>query len=179
MCLRVAAAARLGHAAGGEVTMRDEVETERRGRAPRGYLGATDASGRPLEATLVDMVFPEQTNHYGTLFGGVALALMDKAAFVVASRYARRSVVTACSERINFERPIREGHLVEAHARLVETGRTSITVEVELWGEDLLSGDRWLSTTGRMVMVALDSQGQPTPVPSLRLEEMPGEGGDS
>ena len=147
-----------------------EAEMERRRKAPEGYLGATDAEGRPLEAAIVDMVFPEQTNHYGTLFGGVALALMDKAAFVVASRYARRSVVTACSERVNFERPIREGHLVEAHARLVGTGRTSLTVEVELWGEDLLTGDRWLATTGRMVMVALDSQGQPTSVPPLREE---------
>ena len=47
------------------------------------------------EARLIEMVFPQQTNHYGTLFGGQALALMDKAAFVVASRYARRTVVTA------------------------------------------------------------------------------------
>ena len=47
------------------------------------------------EATLLEMVFPDHTNHLGTLFGGQALAWMDKAAFIVASRHARRIVVTA------------------------------------------------------------------------------------
>jgi acyl-CoA hydrolase len=40
------------------------------------------------------MVFPNQTNHYGTLFGGDALRLMDMAAFVTASRHARKCVIT-------------------------------------------------------------------------------------
>ncbi len=78
------------------------------------------------------MVFPEQTNHYGTLFGGEALAWMDKAAFIVASRYARRTVVTASSEKCNFHVPVRQGQLVELVARIVATGKTSITVDVEL-----------------------------------------------
>ncbi|HUA26645.1 MAG TPA: acyl-CoA thioesterase [Steroidobacteraceae bacterium] len=70
--------------------------------------------GRIREARMIEMVFPGETNHYGTLFGGRALALMDKAAFVAASRYARRSVVTACSERIDFHVPVREGQLMLA-----------------------------------------------------------------
>ncbi len=51
-------------------------------------------AGRITETRLMEMVFPGQANHYGTLFGGQALALMDKAAFMVASRYARLPVVT-------------------------------------------------------------------------------------
>ena len=58
---------------------------------------------RPTELSMVEMVFPDHTNHYGTLFGGQALAMMDKAAFVVASRYARRAIVTASSERVDFQ----------------------------------------------------------------------------
>jgi acyl-CoA hydrolase len=45
----------------------------------------------PRETRIVEMVFPNQTNHYGTLFGGDALRLMDMAAFVTASRHAPRS----------------------------------------------------------------------------------------
>ena len=45
------------------------------------------------------MVFPDQANHYGTLFGGAALCLMGKAAFVAASRRARRAVVMAGSDK--------------------------------------------------------------------------------
>ena len=52
------------------------------------------------EARLLEMVFPDHANHLGTLFGGQALAWMDKAAFIAASRYARRTVVTARSEQL-------------------------------------------------------------------------------
>ncbi|MCS6856076.1 MAG: acyl-CoA thioesterase [Sandaracinaceae bacterium] len=128
---------------------------------------------RPTEARLIEMVFPEQTNHYGTLFGGQALALMDKAAFIAASRYARRTVVTASSERVDFHVPIRQGQLVELIARVVGTGRTSMQVEVELYAEDLLSGDRKLATKGRFVLVALDAHGSPTPVPPLSNCSLP------
>jgi RNA polymerase sigma-70 factor (ECF subfamily) len=62
----------------------------------------TSNSAGPQETRIVEMVFPNQTNHYGTLFGGAALRLMDMAAFVAASRHARRPVVTASSERIDF-----------------------------------------------------------------------------
>ncbi|MEM1032868.1 MAG: acyl-CoA thioesterase [Myxococcota bacterium] len=113
------------------------------------------------------MVFPGQTNHYGTLFGGEALAMMDKAAFIAASRYARRTVVTASSEKTDFHVPIHQGQLVELKARVVATGSTSLQVEVDLIGEDLLTGVRQLGTRGRFVLVALDERGKPTRVPPL------------
>lgn len=126
----------------------------------------------PTECRLVEMVFPQQTNHYGTLFGGQALALMDKAAFICASRYARRTVVTASSEKCDFHVPVRQGQLVELIARIIATGRTSLTVEVDLYAEDLLTGDRQLGTRGRFVMVALDAHEKPAVVPAL--EDQPG-----
>lgn len=124
-------------------------------------------AGAIVELRLLDMVFPEQTNHYGTLFGGQALALMDKAAFMLASRYARATVVTASSEKVDFHVPVRQGQLVELVARITATGRTSITIEVDLHAEDLLTGDRTLGTRGRFVLVALDAHGRPREVPAL------------
>ncbi|WP_024892150.1 acyl-CoA thioesterase [Luteimonas huabeiensis] len=119
------------------------------------------------EARMLEIVFPDHTNHLGTLFGGTALAWMDKAAFIAASRYARRTVVTARSEQVDFKLPIRQGQLVETIARVAAVGRTSMQVEVELVAEDLLSGERELCTRGHFVMIALDADGQPTPVPPL------------
>lgn len=110
------------------------------------------------------MVFPNQANHYGTLFGGDALRLMDMAAFVAASRHARRPVVTASLERIDFHVPVRQGQLAEVIGRVSRTGRTSIAVEVELWAEDLLTGARKLSTRGSFVLVAVDQNGRPLPL---------------
>jgi acyl-CoA hydrolase len=119
------------------------------------------------ETRMVDMVFPDQTNHYGTLFGGQALRLMDMSAFITASRYARRTVVTASSERVDFHTPVLQGQLVELVGRVVATGRTSLTVDVELFAEDLLSGARQLCTRGRFILVALDAERRPTAVPPL------------
>jgi len=124
----------------------------------------TSDSRAPSETRIVEMVFPNQTNHYGTLFGGDALRLMDMAAFVTASRHARRPVVTASSERIDFRVPVRQGQLVEVVGRVVGTGKTSLTIEVELWAEDLLSGKRELCTKGSFVLVAVDVHGRPAPI---------------
>ena len=122
---------------------------------------------RAAETRIVEMVFPDQTNHYGTLFGGHALRLMDQAAFISASRYCRSTVVTACSERVDFHTPVQQGELVELVARVIAVGKTSVKVEVQLFAEQLLSGKRQLCTRGCFVLVALDSQGRPKGVPHL------------
>ena len=122
---------------------------------------------RAAETRIVEMVFPDQTNHYGTLFGGHALRLMDQAAFISASRYCRSTVVTACSERVDFHTPVQQGELVELVARVIAVGKTSVKVEVQLFAEQLLSGRRQLCTRGRFVLVALDDRGQPARVPRL------------
>ncbi len=117
-------------------------------------MTTSNAAG-PRETRIVEMVFPNQTNHYG---------MMDMAAFVTASRHARKPVVTASSERIDFHVPVRQGQLAEVVGRVISTGRTSLTVEVELWAEDLLSGRRELCTKGSFVLVAVDEHGRPAPI---------------
>jgi acyl-CoA hydrolase len=121
----------------------------------------------PTEVRMVAIVFPNDTNHMGTLFGGQALAWMDKAAFLAAARYSRRTVVTARSDQVDFKLPIRLGQMVETIGRVVEVGRSSMRVEVELIAEDLLSGKRELCTRGHFVMIALGADGKPTPVTPL------------
>lgn len=118
----------------------------------------------PSEARLWEIVFPDHANHLGTLFGGQALAWMDKAAFIAATRYARRTVVTARSEQVDFHVPVRQGQLVELIARVVETGRSSMRVEVELHTEDAKAGTRQLCTRGHFVMIALDEDRKPAVV---------------
>ena len=121
-------------------------------------------SEAPREARLWEIVFPDHANHLGTLFGGQALAWMDKAAFVAATRYARRTVVTARSEQVDFHVPVRQGQLVELIARVVGVGRSSMRIEVELHTEDPYEGTRQLCTRGHFTMIALDAGGRPAPV---------------
>lgn len=112
----------------------------------------------PLPTTpatrLAELVFPSQTNHHGTLFGGAALALMDRAAYIAATRLVRGTVVTAAVEAADFRRPVLPGQLAEVTAQIVKIGSTSITVETELVAEDLLSGQRERAVGGRFIMVA-------------------------
>ncbi|MFZ5656290.1 MAG: acyl-CoA thioesterase [Pseudomonadota bacterium] len=126
-------------------------------------------SDPPRQARLWEIVFPDHTNHLGTLFGGQALAWMDKAAFVAATRYAKRTtVVTARSEQVDFHVPVRQGQLVELVARVVDVGRSSMRVEVELNTEDPQAATRHLCTRGHFTMIALDSNGRPAPVEPFR-----------
>lgn len=136
----------------------------REGAEPQGLSGAEPSvSELPgPEVRMASMVFPQHTNHYGTLFGGEAMRLMDEAAFLAASRWTRCAVVTVASERVEFRVPIHRGELVETVARVVAAGRTSVTVEVELIAEDLRSGERRHATSGRFTLVAVDADGRPT-----------------
>lgn len=129
-----------------------------------------------MSVTLIDMVFPGDANHHGTLFGGVGLAHLDKVAFLAAARHARRHTVTAGCERIDFAAPARIGEMVEATGRVARVGRTSMGVEVELWAEAPVSGERRLCTRGVFNMVAPREAGQGDlpPVPDKREE--PGDG---
>jgi len=121
-------------------------------------------SDAPRAGSLIEIVYPEDTNSQGTLFGGHALSLMDRLAFIVASRFTRRPVVTACSEKVEFRGPVRQGELVELTGEVIHVGRTSLRLRIDMHREDLLSGDRSLCTTGEFVMVAVDGDGRPTPI---------------
>ena len=116
------------------------------------------------EIRLVDVVFPDRANHYGTLFGGNALQLMGKAAFIAATRRARQHVVMASADNMIFDEPVRVGELVECVASVARVGRSSMTVEVDLIHEDSLSGLRRSAVRGTFEMVAVDVNGRPAPV---------------
>jgi len=117
--------------------------------------------------TLTKIVMPGQTNARGTLFGGVALAMMDEAAAIVALRHARSSVVTAHVHSVDFKAPIYQGEAAEVTARLSSVGRTSMRVALEMYGEDLRTGQRRFCTSAEFVFVAMGEDGKPFVVPPL------------
>jgi acyl-CoA hydrolase len=116
-------------------------------------LGALGADGK---LRMVDMVFPMQTNHYGSLFGGDALKMMGRAAFIASTRHARRPMIMGTSDRIDFKSPIREGEMIELVSHVAMAGADSVLVAVELWAENLLTGERRHSATAKFTMVVLD-----------------------
>jgi len=125
---------------------------------------------KAVETILTEQVMLTYTNHYGTLYGGKLLELMDKAAFIATSRFAHSDTVTASSESVDFHHPIRFGDIMELAAKVIFTGHTSMVVRIHVFGEDRLKHERFLATTGYFNMVAVDEQGRPKEVPELIAE---------
>jgi len=119
---------------------------------------------------IMEVVFPNTTNHYGTMFGGKVLDLMDRAAFLAATRFSNQAMVTASTEHIDFYVPVKAGYIVELVAKVVYSGRTSLTVRVDLFSENPIKKQREHASQGYFHMVSVDENGKPVPVPDLKVD---------
>lgn len=123
------------------------------------------------EIRMTDIVLPNQTNNFAAMFGGEVMAIMDRAAAVAALRFCRLPVVTASSERIDFRTPIHARDIIEAVARVIYVGRTSMIVRVHIYAEDALIGEQRMCTTGYFSMVTVDIGKGKGLVPRLLLDD--------
>lgn len=121
---------------------------------------------RPRAGCFSTPIFPPQANQYGTLFAGEALSLMARAAVLAAADRAEGNVVMAASSGISFKAPVPVGQVLHLTARIVELGRTSLTICVE--GEAGALGDRQTQPVmeGLFKMVAVDDAGRPRALPA-------------
>lgn len=113
------------------------------------------------ETRIFKAVFPNTTNHYDTLFGGTALALMDEVAFITATRFSRKRMVTVCSDRVDFNRPIPAGTIIELIGKVTYVGRTSLKVNVEIFIEQMYDDYREKAIKGEFTFVAIDENKKP------------------
>ncbi|MDD3771020.1 MAG: acyl-CoA thioesterase [Weeksellaceae bacterium] len=115
--------------------------------------------------TIFKVVFPNTTNHYDTLFGGTAMNMMDEVAFIAATRFSRKKVVTISSDKIDFKEPIPAGTIVELTAEVVKIGTTSLKVKVDLFQEEMYKNTpQKKSISGVFTFVALDENNKKTKV---------------
>lgn len=119
-----------------------------------------------VRTSFQELVVPELTNHYGTLYGANALQMMGKAAFVCASRHARCPVVMAKADHIEFARPVKLGEIIDVRAQVVFQGRASLTIRVEVIADRPGDPDEQPSISGLFMMVAVDDKGLPMSIPS-------------
>lgn len=108
---------------------------------------------------------PGDVNFGGKVHGGSVMKWMDQAGYACAVGWCGGYAVTASVGGMSFLEPIRVGDLVEVSARVVLTGRTSISVAVEVDSIDLATRRRARTTRCVMVFVAVDEAGRPVEVP--------------
>ncbi|CAD0005778.1 acyl-CoA thioesterase [Flavobacterium salmonis] len=116
------------------------------------------------ETRIFKAVFPSTTNHYDTLFGGTALHLMDEVAFICATRFSRKKVVTISTGQIDFKKAIPAGTLIELVAKVDSVGRTSCKIHVDIFMEQMYSELRETVVSGTFSFVAVDENKKPTPI---------------
>ncbi len=115
---------------------------------------------RLAETRIFKAVFPNTTNHYDTLFGGMAMQLMDEVAFITATRFARKRMVTVSSDKIDFTKPIPAGTIIELIGSVNHIGNTSIKILVEIYIEEMYSFERQKAISGTFTLVAIDENKQ-------------------
>ncbi len=125
---------------------------------------------RPMSysrAELTQLVMPHMQNILGDLFGGHLMSLVDQAAAVAAIRHAGGAAVTASIDRVDFRERIPVGALVTCMATVDYVGNSSMDVTVEVFAENVPTGERRHTHTAHVVFVAIDQYGKPTRVPRL------------
>ncbi|UED77697.1 acyl-CoA thioesterase [Brevibacillus sp. DP1.3A] len=136
----------------------------------RGVTPQMMTEARPIQQSrtfLTDLVFPPDTNHHHTIFGGKVMAYVDKIACIAAMRHCRKPVVTASSDSFDFLAPIKTGEAINLEAYVTWTHKTSMEVFVRVEAENLLTGEKRMTARAYLTMIALDDQGKPTLVPNV------------
>ena len=113
---------------------------------------------------VVRRMLPSHANPSGAVFGGEILKACDEAAGIAAGRHARRRVVTAAIDAMEFVAPAQIGEVLTCKAAVNAVFGSSMEVGVRVEAEDLMTGDVRHTNSAYFVMVALDDEGSPVDV---------------
>ena len=115
------------------------------------------------EPVLRVMPMPSDVNASGDIFGGWIMAQVDIAGGIVSSRRAQGRVATVAVNSFVFKQPVLVGDLVSFYAEVERVGRTSVTVNVEVFAERGTPHHVVKVTEATLTYVAVDGSGRPRP----------------
>ena len=121
----------------------------------------------PSEHELVLKVIPMpgDCNANGDIFGGWVMAQVDLAGSVIPARHAQGRMATVAVNEFVFKQPVRVGDILSFFASLTRIGRTSITVQVEVYAERFQAQGQYIKVTeASLTYVAIDDSGKPRPI---------------
>ena len=118
--------------------------------------------GREVVLRVVPM--PSDANYTGDIFGGWIMSQVDIAGSIPALRLARGRIATVAVNSFTFKQPVLIGDLVSFYADIVRVGRTSITVDVEVYAERRTLHEVVKVTEATLTYVAVDDERRPRPV---------------
>ncbi len=116
------------------------------------------------------MVFPNQANPNGVMFGGDLLAIMDTTAAMAAKRFCQMEVSTVSVEAVHFAKPFRVGDTIKTAARVVAVGNSSMIVKTEAF-KDIGNKQLEKAVSAYYFLVAFDQKHKTARVPRLKLDD--------
>ncbi len=120
------------------------------------------------EVALQTIAMPSDTNASNDIFGGWLVSQMDLAAAATAAQIARGRVVTVAIDSMVFLTPVHVGAVVTCYANILDVGRSSIKINVEVWTKHQTTYEPIKVTEGDFVFVAVDDAGKTRAVPTRR-----------
>jgi acyl-CoA thioesterase YciA len=111
------------------------------------------------------VAMPKDTNANGDIFGGWLLSQMDIAGGIAAAEVADGRVATVAIDGMAFLTPVHMGAVVTCYTDVLEVGRTSVRIMVEVWINSKHDGEPIKVTEGEFVFVAIDENGRTRAVP--------------
>ncbi len=112
------------------------------------------------ELTLQTVAMPKDTNSNGDIFGGWLVSQMDMAAMITATRIAQGRVATVAINGMAFYMPVHVGSVVSCYTEVLEIGRSSMRINVEVWIARAMHIEQMKVTEGEFVFVAIDEKGR-------------------
>lgn len=109
---------------------------------------------------LQTVAMPKDTNATGDIFGGWLLSQMDIAGMIAAGEVAGGRVATVAIDGMAFLTPVHVGAVVSCYCDVLEIGRSSIRIVVEVWINSQHDGEPIKVTEGEFVFVAIDENGR-------------------
>jgi len=119
------------------------------------------------QVQMIEIVFPNDANPHGNVFGGRVMQLIDIIGGVAAMRHARNTVVTASMDKLDFLSSAYIGEVLILNASVNYVGNTSMEVGVKVIAENPLTGERRHTGSAYVTYVAIDSTGKPVRVPRI------------
>lgn len=128
----------------------------------------------PSDRQLVMRVMPKpaDVNGNGDIFGGWIMAQVDVAGAILPGRIAKGRIATVAVNQFVFKQPVSMGDLLSFYARIERIGRTSVTVNVEVFAERNPAELYVVKVTeANLTYVAIDRDGRPRPIPAKAADE--------
>ncbi len=119
------------------------------------------------ELVLKVIPMPGDCNANGDIFGGWVMAQVDLAGAVIPARYTQGRQATVAVNQFIFKQPVRVGDILSFFGSLTRIGRTSVTVQIEVYAERFRAQGTYIKVTeASLTYVAIDDQGQPRELPT-------------